>query len=160
MASLCSRASSPASINPIKNHKKQKTFGLAAGWLSVWHWSGYHTTPWLPPWLPVLLKKIFVVTEQCIFWDRNNAATHSLSISTLHSGSFMEPSWQFGCEGRCTHVLTDPASLLLKVSALLSRTSNFGYTFLDCGSTSATLSWEGCFPSVSHRHFCCSHHLC
>ena len=63
---------------------------------------------------------------------------------------FDETSCHFGCEGgRCTSGLTDPASRLFKVSALLAKTSEFGDVFLHCESTSATLSLKALFQASS-----------
>ena len=71
-------------------------------------------------------------------------------ISTVHSGSLIETSCQYGCEGgRCTSRLTDPASRLFKVSALLTKTSEFGDVFLHSESTGATLSLKALFQASS-----------
>ena len=43
--------------------------------------------------------------------------------------------------------MTDPASWLVKVGALRSKTSRFGHVFLSCGSTLATLSLKALLPA-------------
>ena len=63
-----------------------------------------------------------------------------ICIKTDHSGSLITASCQFGCgAGRCTHVLTDPASKLFKVSALFATTSTLGHCSLYLGCTRAAL---------------------
>ena len=80
----------------------------------------------------VLACNIRCIMTQSISWR----LSLMVRIKTVHAGSLIAASCQFGCvAGKCTNISTDPAAQLFKVSAPLSTTSNLGRWSLHVGCT-------------------------
>ena len=84
---------------------------------------------------PDLTVSTFVLACSCLYHVLHHQAVHFAEtvfddLHQLDSGPLMKTSCHIGCDGgRCTQVLTAPASWRFKVSALFSKTSIFGHAF-------------------------------